>query len=150
MIYTLLYKIFCYFCILIAIASVQVEELQFLKVRKFSGYFELFRKFWRYLEIFWRYLELFPRISRKILRSNFGIFVSEPTTKLLFIPLTIKALHQVVYQMQYNLQVAKCVYSVFVIFTLSTYTYLGKPLVNCEKKYGCVIGQKTCLHFDKS
>ena len=133
MIYTLLYKIFCYFCILIAIASVQVEELQFLKVRKFSGYFELFRKFWRYLEIFWRYLELFPRISRKIFRSNFGIFVSEPTTKLLFIPLTIKALHQVVYQMQYNLQVAKCVYSVFVIFTLSTYTYLGKPLVNCEK-----------------
>ena len=31
--YILLYKIFCYFCIKITITSVQVEELQFLKVR---------------------------------------------------------------------------------------------------------------------
>ena len=50
--YILLYKIFCYFCILITIASVQVEQLQFLKVRNFRDilrYFEIFRKF---LEIF--------------------------------------------------------------------------------------------------
>ena len=46
--YILLYKIFCYFCVLITVASVQVEELQFSKVRN-----------WRYLENFRRYLENF-------------------------------------------------------------------------------------------
>ena len=61
--YILLYKIYCYFCIKITITSIQVEELQFLKVRNS-------RDILRYLEKFWRYLELFSRISRKIFRPN--------------------------------------------------------------------------------
>ena len=44
--------------------------------RDISRYLE---NFWTYLENFWRYLELFSRISRKIFRPNWGIFVSEPT-----------------------------------------------------------------------
>ena len=87
--YILLYKIFCYFCILLTIANAQVVELQFLKVRSFRDilrYLEnswrYLEKFWRYLENFWRYLELFSRISRKIFRPNLGIFVSEPIIRL--------------------------------------------------------------------
>ena len=52
--YILLYKIFCYFCILITIASVQVEQLQFLKVRNFRDILRYLENFWRYLENFWR------------------------------------------------------------------------------------------------
>ena len=77
--YILLYKIFWYFCILLTIASAQVEELQFLKVRNFRDILRYLENFWKYLENFWRYLELFSRISRKTLRPNLGIFVSEPT-----------------------------------------------------------------------
>ena len=40
--YILLYKISCYFCILITVASVQVEELQFLKVQNIWTYLENF------------------------------------------------------------------------------------------------------------
>ena len=78
----LLYKMFCYFCILITVASVQVEELQFLKVRDILRYL---KNFWRYLEIFWRHLELFSRISRKIFRPNLGISVSEPILRAIFV-----------------------------------------------------------------
>ena len=59
----------------LAALGVQVEELQFLKVRNF-------RDILRYLENFWRYLELFTRISREIFRPNLGIFVSEPTMNI--------------------------------------------------------------------
>ena len=40
---------------------------------------EASRDILRYLKNFWTYLELFSRISRKIFRPNWGIFVSEPT-----------------------------------------------------------------------
>ena len=52
--YILLYKIFCYFCILITFASVQVEELQFLKIRNFRDILRYLEDFWRCLENFWR------------------------------------------------------------------------------------------------
>ena len=80
--YILLYKIFCYFCILLTVANVQVVELQFLKVRNFRDILRYLENSWRYLENFWRYLELFSRISRKIFRPNLGIFVSEPIMRL--------------------------------------------------------------------
>ena len=81
--YIPLYKIFCYFYILITNASVQVEELQVLKVRNFRDILRYLESFGRYLENFWRYLELFSIISRKTFRPNLGKFVSEPREKTL-------------------------------------------------------------------
>ena len=52
--YILLNKIFCYFCILITITSVQVEELRFLKIQNFRDILRYFK----ILEIFREFLEI--------------------------------------------------------------------------------------------
>ena len=52
--YILLYKIFCYFCILITIASVQVEELQFLKVRNLGDILRYLVNFWQIFRVFFK------------------------------------------------------------------------------------------------
>ena len=70
--YILLYKIFCYFCILLTIANVQVVELQFLKVRSFRDILRYLENSWRYLEKFWRYLELFREFLERYLGQIWG------------------------------------------------------------------------------